>query len=716
MKKNLKRTLALALAACTLLALTVTSWAAGTGVTVTLDGKSIGSGAYLDSQNRTQIPNAMGNALGMEVVEENTATTFTKDGKSITFQFGSNQAGTVTMDTQAVVGYTPLRYLADFFGYDISWDATSHTAALTSPVATGPSVEKLPTLVYSELEALMQQQAAKYASKDNVMPMLWQGLLEMDIAVGETTRTAKLYVPQDSPQGSMFVVMNVPAGQDTLTFMQDSGWMAKADAEDFCLFVMEPANGTWGSPADEQAYINAAIGAQRGGKWLQPGPSLYLVGYGEIGADLQKYAMENPIAIAGAVFLDASQIDAEYLSTNGDISFDTETKTYNVTRKEVPVPVKLVDAQSSDESKAVLSYWQAAANDANAVTRFAPEGKAILDAAVKSEEKSYDYTAPATTDMAWDFLGQFYRYGGGVLSNAISWKVDYDKLGVEIKSFTDSQGIDRQYLVYIPAAYRGSEKLPVVVAYHGASTSMRNYFENTLWYNIADEQGIMLVFPESTLVPVPGTLGGGEANPTAYRALWQVENPDLKLTDAVYANDLLDQLVANYSQVDESRIYCTGHSMGCMMTHYLGSTDVSHRFAAMGATSGPLMAKEDTGTQVVPMLHTMAEYDMWSYDLSIESSMTINAVNMWLIRNGFATEENVAEVRQNPSKTSVDGRWNNSVWENANGQPLFRYIWVTGKDHVNMPSENQLIWDEWFSHFTLDTATGTRSYDGTPIQ
>lgn len=97
----------------------------------------------------------------------------------------------------------------------------------------------------------------------------------------------------------------------------------------------------------------------------------------------------------------------------------------------------------------------------------------------------------------------------------------------------------------------------------------------------------MLVFPESTLVPVPPTLGGGEANPTAYRALWQVEDPELRYTDVVYAEDLLDQLIAVYPQVDQGRIYCTGHSMGCMMTHYLGSAEVSHRFAAMGATSGP---------------------------------------------------------------------------------------------------------------------------------
>ena len=66
-----------------------------------------------------------------------------------------------------------------------------------------------------------------------------------------------------------------------------------------------------------------------------------------------------------------------------------------------------------------------------------------------------------------------------------------------------------------------------------------------------------------------------------------MEDPELRYTDVVYAEDLLDQLIAVYPQVDQGRIYCTGHSMGCMMTHYLGSAEVSHRFAAMGATSGP---------------------------------------------------------------------------------------------------------------------------------
>ena len=89
---------------------------------------------------------------------------------------------------------------------------------------------------------------------------------------------------------------------------------------------------------------------------------------------------------------------------------------------------------------------------------------------------------------------------------------------------------------------------------------------------------------------------------------------------------------------------------------------------------------------------TMAQYDMWSYDLQEDDTVTTQAVDMWLVRNGLATEETAAEVRKTgAAETYVDGRDNTSVWENDQGIPLFRYAWVTGKDHVNLPAENQLL-------------------------
>ena len=116
------------------------------------------------------------------------------------------------------------------------------------------------------------------------------------------------------------------------------------------------------------------------------------------------------------------------------------------------------------------------------------------------------------------------------------------------------------------------------------------------------------------------------------------------------------------------------------------------------------------------MFMTMAQYDMWSYDLNQDDTMTTQAVDMWLVRNGLAAASNVVEVRKTgATETYVEGRYNNSVWENEDGIPLFRYAWVTGKDHVNLPAENQLLWDEWFSQITLDTKTGVRAYQGQAI-
>lgn len=596
-------------------------------------------------------------------------------------------------------------------------EQTPEPAAEEEEQASEPEsgeVTRLPELVYEELDDLMEEQIAKYRTKDNVVPMLWQGLLEMEIPVDGVVRTAKVYVPEGTPQGASFVLMNVPEGQDTVTFMKDSGWIEKAEEEEVCLFVLEPAEGSsWGTPEEEMAYVNAAINAQKAGKYLNPGPCRYMAGYGEIGSDLQKFVMENPLTFGGAVFLDASQIDSEYLASTGDSTFDTEVKTYGVTHKEVPVPVKIVEEEMDSEAEGVVAYWQAALTDENAVDRYAPEGPEVLKDAVITEEQAYDYTSQDTTDMIWDHMGQFHRYGSGVLSNSIYWKVDYEEMGVEFKSFTDSQGKDREYMFYIPASCRDSEeKLPLVIAYHGAGNSMRNHFENTLWYRIADEEGIILVFPEATL----GTaLGCSEENPIARTPMWQPDDSETRPEDAAFARDLLDLLEQECSQIDTSRIYCTGHSAGCMMTSYLGSTEVSDRFAAVGGTSGGLMdtvEESELSKQTVPAFLTMGEYDLWTYDLSKEDR-TSAAANMWLLKNGLATKENLEEIRVNgATRTYDEGRHHNSVWESADGIPLFRYAWVAFKDHANLPEENQMLWDEWFSQYTLDPDTGIRTYQG----
>jgi hypothetical protein len=47
---------------------------------------------------------------------------------------------------------------------------------------------------------------------------------------------------------------------------------------------------------------------------------------------------------------------------------------------------------------------------------------------------------------------------------------------------------------------------------------------------------------------------------------------------------------------------------------------------------------------------------------------------------------------------------------------MYEYIWVTGKDHVNMPAENELLWNTFFKYWTVDIPTGVRYFKGIAVQ
>lgn len=596
----------------------------------------------------------------------------------------------------------------------------AYAESANETVAAGAlEAEKLPELTAENLNDVMAQQMEKYKTKDNVCPMLWQGLLEMDIAVGEDTRTAKLYVPENNPQGTSFIMMNTPEGIDAVTFIYESGWKEIADKEQMPLFVMEPADGkSWGTAEEEKEYFAACCAAEKAGVWLNPGFCRYMIGYGEVGSALQKYVMEDPLTWGGAAFLDANDLSEDYLKATGDTCVDTETKKFGLTLKEVPTPVILIDKDMDAQAKAVLAYWETAANDPNALERYSPEGKELLEAAVVSEQKEYEYNSPATTKVIWDHIGQFYRYGNGWLSNSLHWRVDYDALGVEFKSFTDSSGIDRNYMVYVPEEYRNSdEKLPLVLTIHGSGNTMRQQFENTLWHQLADKEGFIVVSPETTLV-------GGGRNPASFTPKWSYNNVDTGYTDAIYFNDLLDILEKDY-HVDPSRIYANGHSLGCGEVLYLCQTAVGDRFAAVAPTAGlpigpsqkAIDAIEQHRSQIVPTFVFMGEYDLWDSRIDVpENENLIQGANGVLLRTGLATEDNVDDVRLTGADESyVEGRYNNTVWHDENGVPLFRYTWVKSLGHAVLPEQMEMAWYEWLSQYTLDVETGTRIYQGETV-
>ena len=97
---------------------------------------------YIDENDRTMVPlRAVAEALGLAVSWDGyrREAGFTDGEKSLTFPIGSVDAvkedGTfIHMDTAAVINanrtYAPVRYLAEYFGYTVDWDAAAKTVII----------------------------------------------------------------------------------------------------------------------------------------------------------------------------------------------------------------------------------------------------------------------------------------------------------------------------------------------------------------------------------------------------------------------------------------------------------------------------------------------------------------------------------------------------------------------------------------------------------
>ncbi len=112
---------------------------------VTVGGVSVAwtdARPFINADNRTMVPlRAVGDALGLTVSWDAAAreAVFTDGGKTIRFPIDSTTALTgegeeIPMDTAAVIvgdrTYAPVRYLAEFFGYTVGWDADTRTVVI----------------------------------------------------------------------------------------------------------------------------------------------------------------------------------------------------------------------------------------------------------------------------------------------------------------------------------------------------------------------------------------------------------------------------------------------------------------------------------------------------------------------------------------------------------------------------------------------------------
>lgn len=139
-------------------------------------------------------------------------------------------------------------------------------------------------------------------------------------------------------------------------------------------------------------------------------------------------------------------------------------------------------------------------------------------------------------------------------------------------------GTQRRYLVHAPASYDKSKPTPVVMVFHGGGSNPEGIMKQSQMNKKSDSAGFIAVYPAGT---GPKLLGKTVGTWNAGRCCGYAK--DNKIDDVGFVEAVLDDLGTKFN-IDNKRIYSTGHSNGALFSYRL-ACELSDRIAAIAPNS-----------------------------------------------------------------------------------------------------------------------------------
>lgn len=181
-------------------------------------------------------------------------------------------------------------------------------------------------------------------------------------------------------------------------------------------------------------------------------------------------------------------------------------------------------------------------------------------------------------------------------------------------------GYPREFLVYVPEGLPPNKPSPLVFMLHGSSGNGRQFYENSGWRQVANQEKFVVVFPTSLEYWVTDRTEGG---PPRWSTKWNdftlPENIDVTkrlpgtaesapwpTDDVAFVRAMIKAVSAGIS-VDPKRIYVAGFSNGGQFSSRIG-VELSDLVAAVGASEG-FFVEEHPAPRSTPILLTIGTID-----------------------------------------------------------------------------------------------------------
>jgi len=270
---------------------------------------------------------------------------------------------------------------------------------------------------------------------------------------------------------------------------------------------------------------------------------------------------------------------------------------------------------------------------------------------------------------------------------------DYPEVDYGINEYEITfQGLDRDFIVYIPDSYEHISKSAVVFVFHGFGGSNDQIMFNSDINSIAERENFIVVYPQgSSFFGYSHWNVGGWTNSSS--------------VDDVGLIDFLIELISQEYNINHDRIYATGMSNGGFFSFLLGC-QLSEKFAAVASVTGSMTNEtfnECNPQREVPVLQIHGTDDSivtYNGNSAIGSIGVSQVLSYWSSNNYCSTNPEVSDITDSNPNDNIhvqrflfDGGINGSVVEHYK---------IYGGEHVWFNYEDinssELIWEFFSNH------------------
>ena len=243
-------------------------------------------------------------------------------------------------------------------------------------------------------------------------------------------------------------------------------------------------------------------------------------------------------------------------------------------------------------------------------------------------------------------------------------------------------GVNREYVFYIPNSYDGTSSVPLMLNFHGFGGSASDYMQEADMRSLAEADTFILIYPQGSSLD-----GISHWNACPLGGDNKSDADDFGFVEAI-----INEIASQYN-VDTERIYAAGYSNGGMMAYGLANYK-SDLVAAVASVSGVMLECRGSTNHPMPVVHLHGTSDgVLPYNGSSDWSSAQSTLDYWINFNNTITSPTVSH--DNSGEMSIE----HHVYDQGDSSVSVEHYKFIGGDHVwfsatyQGQSTSELVWN-----------------------